>query len=49
MVEGRALDEAVPRAVLAAAMATTATGAREAMPTAAQLAQTIGSQDEGPG
>ncbi len=49
MVEGRALDEAVPRAVLAAAMATTATGAREAMPTAAQLAQAIGSQDEGPG
>jgi ribokinase len=42
LVAGRALEDSVGRAVVAAALATTSIGAREGMPTAAQLDDIVG-------
>jgi ribokinase len=42
LVEGRTLEDSVTRAVVAAALATTSVGAREGMPTKAQLDEIVG-------
>ncbi len=42
LAEGRSLDEAVRRAVAAGGLATTRVGAREGMPTAAELDAALG-------
>jgi len=41
LAEGRSLDDCVRRAVAAAGLATTRSGAREGMPTASELAAVI--------
>ncbi|HWP63879.1 MAG TPA: ribokinase [Candidatus Binatia bacterium] len=48
LAEGRSLEEACRRAIVAGALATTRPGAREGMPTRAELEAALGAAEDGP-